>query len=572
MKRRVRSVALPLLLLFFAAVAYGPSLGLPFVGDDYVFLDKTRNATFTGLWSLRNVDFDWYRPWSREFHFWVMQRLFGANETIFRLFGVGLWTVALCLYAAVVRRIASYRVAALATLGVASLALWGTPLLWISGGQDLWMLCFSMGSLLLFISGRVLWALLPFSLALLSKETAAVLPAIVCGHAWVLERRPLKDVVRRTASFWAILIVWLAVHPALRSRLLSSPHITPETEHRPPEWIIVVRTLLSVVNLDAVPRPQEIDWGAVLRTLVSVVILTVGVWQALRAPGPIRAVSRDDRRVLSRFAAVWMVAGWSPLLFPSISWHAYYGCLGTMGAWFAIALWLERRPRAALTAIACLALLRGAQAATPGWDWGREWYLRRAGNLLTTIRDDLLRQHPTLPPHARVYFGHIPNNIGLIAGESPALRVWYRDSTLHAGFYSYYRPRLDTEAPGQDFFFRFDSLTGITEVRTGPEDALSASRADPGWEDAHERLAILFLRSGDLPRAAAEFEKLSLLPSRPDAAGYAAVCWNAAGEKTRADSLAASAGRRMGLTSAQVGVWLAQLERSLPTPGAQPEH
>jgi hypothetical protein len=58
------------------------------------------------------------------------------------------------MYAAIVRRIASRRIATIATLGVASLALWGTPLIWISGGQDLWMLCFSMASMLLFITGR----------------------------------------------------------------------------------------------------------------------------------------------------------------------------------------------------------------------------------------------------------------------------------------------------------------------------------------------------------------------------------------------------------------------------------
>jgi hypothetical protein len=566
LKRRVWAVALPLLLLAFAAVAYGPALSLPFIGDDYVFLDKTRDASFGALWSFRNVDFGWYRPWSRELSFWSLQRLFGPNETAFRLFEVGLWITALGLYAVIVRRIGSKRVAAIATLGVASLALWGTPLLWVSGSQDLWMLCFSMGCVLLFVSGRTIWALPAFALALLSKETAAVLPVLLCGYLVVLERRRLKDALTKTAPLWATLIVWLAVHPTLRARLLSSPRVTLETGHRPAEPIIVARTLLSIVNLDSIPRPQEFDWGVVLRTLLSAVILTVGVWLALRAPASAgSADSRSERPVLTRFAAVWMVAGWAPLLLPSISWHAYYGCLGVLGAWLAIALWLERRPTLALTLIACLTLLRGAQAATPSWDWGSEWYLRRAGNLLGAIRDDLLRQHPSLPTHSRVYLGHIPNNIGLIAGQSPALRVWYRDSTLQAGFYSYYRPRLETEPPGQDFFFRFDSSSGVTEVRTGPEDARAAVRADSEWEDAHEKLAMLFLRSGDVRRAAAEFEKLSQLPQRPDAAGYSAVCWEVAGDTTRADSLAAEAARRMNLSIRQLRSWLAELRESLPS-------
>jgi hypothetical protein len=33
-------------LVAFAAAAYGRSLTLPFIGDDYVFIDKTRYASF----------------------------------------------------------------------------------------------------------------------------------------------------------------------------------------------------------------------------------------------------------------------------------------------------------------------------------------------------------------------------------------------------------------------------------------------------------------------------------------------------------------------------------------------
>src|SRR5262249_59783431 len=125
-------------------------------------------------------------------------------------------------------------------------------------------------------------------------------------------------------------------------------------------------------------------------------------------------------------------------------------CMGALGAWLGISLWLSRSPRIAATALVVLALLRGADAKTLTWDWGDEWYQRRAGNLLAAIRAELLRQRPVLPSHSRLFFGHIPNNIGLVAGESPAVRVWYRDTTLHAGFYSMYRPRTAAETPGPD--------------------------------------------------------------------------------------------------------------------------
>ena len=96
-------------LLGFALVVYGPALDLPFLGDDYVFLDKTRFARFTELWSFANTNFGWYRPWSRELHFWVLQRLVGAHELAFRTVSVMLWLWGLLAYMSLVREFASRR-------------------------------------------------------------------------------------------------------------------------------------------------------------------------------------------------------------------------------------------------------------------------------------------------------------------------------------------------------------------------------------------------------------------------------------------------------------------------------
>lgn len=564
--KSVRYPWLALLLTVFAALAYGPALNLPFIGDDYVFLDKTRDATFWNLWVFWNPDLGWYRPWSRELHFWVIQKTAGLHEFPFRVVSILLWIAALCLYAAIVRRLASGRVVTIAALGVASLALWGTPLLWISGSQDLWMLCFTMASMLLFAGGRAGWAILAFGLALLSKETAAVLPALLVAYLVLLERQRPLDALRRTGPFWVLLLAWLIFHPTLHARLLSGVTTAAELEHRPPPLGILAKTILSTLNLDVIPRPQELGWGLVLRVLTSAVVLGAGVALVTRA----RAVTDPHvggggrSAALLRFAGAWTAIGWLPQFLPSIGWHAYYGCLGTLGAWLAVAQWLQNRRRVAVVAVMGLAILRGAQANTLSTDWGNESYWQRAGSILSAIRDELYRQHPTLPRHSRVYFAHIPNNIGLIAGESPAMRVWYRDSTLQAGFYSYYRPRPPSAPGGEDFFFRFDSAAGMVEVIAGREDVRFGLRSNPRWESDHEGLAELFLNGGDIPRAASEFEKLSVLPHRPDAALYAGVCWEAAGDTARADSLMARGRSRMGLSSAQLQERVARLRHSFP--------
>src|SRR5258707_4678979 len=100
----MKNARLALVLAAFVTAAYGPALGLPFIGDDYIFLDKTRDAGFAALWSFHNVDFGWYRPWSREFHFWLLQHIARLHVAAFRIFRAMLWLIALCLYAAIVRR------------------------------------------------------------------------------------------------------------------------------------------------------------------------------------------------------------------------------------------------------------------------------------------------------------------------------------------------------------------------------------------------------------------------------------------------------------------------------------
>src|SRR5690242_2729889 len=121
----------------FALVAYGLDLTLPFVGDDFVFVDETMHAPFRSIWSRSNRAFGWYRPWSREFHFWAIQHLAGPSPWAFRLVGLALWLTALALYVKLLGKLMDPRAAWVAAIAAAALAFWGTPLLWISGSQDL---------------------------------------------------------------------------------------------------------------------------------------------------------------------------------------------------------------------------------------------------------------------------------------------------------------------------------------------------------------------------------------------------------------------------------------------------
>jgi tetratricopeptide (TPR) repeat protein len=207
------------------------------------------------------------------------------------------------------------------------------------------------------------------------------------------------------------------------------------------------------------------------------------------------------------------------MLMPSIGWHAYYGLLGALGVWLLIAPWLVRVPALAFAVVLALAVLRPLRADTPSWDWSSKAYFQRAGFFIEALRSDLLKRHPTVPPHSRLYFSQVPQNIGLVVADGPAFRVWYDDPTLRAGFYSAYAPRLASAPPGRDFFFKFDTTLTWREVVEGPEEIGPARSADPDWEEDHRELALVLGSAGDWDHAAGEMIKLQ--QAFPDRVAYA---------------------------------------------------
>jgi hypothetical protein len=544
--------AVALLLGLFLLSQYGYALRVPFINDDYIFLDKTRGASFGSLWEPRELAFHWYRPWSRELHYWSLQRLFGAQELPFHLASWGLALAVLVSYFLLARRIIGQAAAAVATAGVAALAAWAVPLVWIAGVQDLWLLLFALAFLHAWVAGGRALAAVFLALALLSKESAAVLPALATAYGLIVERRRVTDALRATWLTWLMVAAWATFHPVLGGRLWRPLADPPPPGLHPPVLEVALRTLGVPFNLDAAPAPEN-GWPSVLVVAaIGAVLLAALVLLGTRRGGAHAVVtagvgsSPTSRSWL--FGLAWAALGWAPLMMPTLGWHAYYALLGSLGAWLALAPFLSRRPALAMVLVAGLALLRAARADTPSRDWGSEWYQRRAGSFVDFMRQDLRRLHPTLPPHARLYFVRVPSTVGFLAGDGPALRVWYGDSTLRGGYYPSFQLRPPGAAPGPDLFFRFDSLAGWVPVRTGPEHLEAAQAANPRWLVDHEVLAQTLAMADDWEKARSEYEKLAAADSLRAAFAYnAGVCSEAMGDSS---SAAVWYGRAAALPSA----------------------
>ena len=523
---------------------------MPFISDDWQILARVRAARFTELLGGRELLWRWWRPWSRELHFWTLYRAFGANEIAFHAASLALWLAVLALFFTLARRAAGARAAAIACAGLAALAAWSGALLWAAGVQDLWTLLWALVFLHAFARRTRPLGLVSLALALLSKETAALAPAIAGAWALAIDREPARRALRRVAPYVALCAVWFAVHPTLKDRLFHPERLHAElATHTAPLLVVALRTLGTPFNLQYAPKP-ETGWVAVLApALPAIAAVTVlAAWAALGrgVAGGGRAVAAGGGHVIAAegghviaagrviaLGAAWALLAWLPLFLPSIDWHPYYGLLGAMGAWLALSAWLARAPALAIAVVLGVALLEPAQANTGVWSFSASLYQRRQAYFVGRLRRELLAMHRRLPAHTRLYFSRVPNSIGLgYVWFSPAFSVWYGDSTIRGGFWSSYRPRDAREPEAPDYFFRYDSTrVRWVEVASGLEDVAVARALDPRWREDHRELAALFARVQDWRAAAAEYAKLhAAFPDSVEFAYDAGVASEVAGD------------------------------------------
>lgn len=535
------TVAVMALLAAFLLLTRGGALTASFFSDDFLFLDKVRNASPLDLLAPRDLAYHWYRPWSRELHFWAIERAFGANPVPFHVGCLALGLAVLALYFTFVRRLAGTASAAFATAGVAALAAWGVPLEWGPGAQDLWMLALSLAALHAFAWRRTWLALAALALALLSKETAAVVPVVALTFAWSVDRGAPGAELRRAAPLFVLTLAWAALHPALGGRWWWANGFEPLPQAPVQAGGTLARSLLALVNLDLVPAP-ETGWIASLMSGLP----GLAALAALATLAAYAARRETDRRVpratpasrVAAFGALWFVLGVLPLFAPSVIWQSYYVLFAALGAWLTIAVALRRHPAVLAALVLAVALLRVPRAETLADEWGNEWLMRRGKAFLAETQAFLAGRVPPAPSHARLYFAGVPVRSVFVLGpgDAPALRVWTADSTVRGYYWSQYRARGTGDSVGRDLFFRRDSLGGWREVVKGPESVLPG-RPDAGWTADHETLGHLLIEGGDIAAAGIEYAKLA--DAHPTRAAYAFLAGGCA--EIAGDSVAAAA-------------------------------
>ena len=522
-------------LLLLAWVRYAWAVGISFINDDFLFLERARTSTFLGNWSAFDALGNVYRPLTRNVYFWFGLRLWGhdprpyhvLNVTLFALGGVLCALAARNLVARVLKRPPTDGAARAAGLGAALCFVLhpaaGTPASWVCGVQDLMAANLVLAAILAHLAGRRVLYLLAYVGAVLCKETAALLFLLLAlWDRWV-ESTNFKTAALRQLPAALCFVAWLVLNPWLPwNDLGKTIHARAPGQRTLLGRFDLVTAWIAVRSLFLAAPAEGFRWPyGPVATALQLALAALVLWLAARlaatgraapiaGPGPGKSPGLPGGRSAAlggiAFAIGWIASGILPLV-AIISHFVYYAFYPALGLSLLIGAFCFARPRriglgvAAASAIAAALFLAAGIVSPPAlWDAHN---IRRASTHLWRFRSDLMRSHPSLPESSRVYFWNLPPWIGFQLADGPALRVWYEDPTLQGFFLSAYQP--DPRHPA--YFFGHDDAMNLLEIVNGlPDPAL----ADPPpiYPDAHTDLGATLSGVGETEAALVEWRKV----------------------------------------------------------------
>lgn len=319
-----------LLLLLLGMTAYAPALGAPFtvLDDYYSIVENPQIRSATGLLDVFSSSFfperAYYRPLVAAV-FLIDYRLFGLDPFYFHLTNLLLHVFNAFLVFLLVELLISRRMVALMSAGLFLLhPINSEAVNFIAGLSNLLSAFFCLSAFIFFslacrkkTKGMSLYMVpsaLSFVLALLSKESSVMLPVVMAGYVYLINRRSgkallsFRTVLRTTAIFFLILIGYFIFRHQMELTAFWKP--------RSPQLVLLAFVsflggVVEYLRLLFVPvglyfdRSHELytSWSQLdlWITLMIIVLLVALVWGNRRRFGP-----------ESLFCILWAVA----FLFP----------------------------------------------------------------------------------------------------------------------------------------------------------------------------------------------------------------------------------------------------------------
>ncbi len=216
MKKFLNSNKLIIFVIFICAVLFLPGFFTYFHQDDFIHFSVSQN--FTQVIRAFNIfqkgEFPFYRPIPTQLYFFVGQTLFGLNPLGFHLVNFLIFAVNIFLVFRLVKLITKNKI--ISTLAVFFFAVNSTnfaPLYAAAYVHELFYVMFGILTVDNFLRKKYVFSILFFVLALMSKETAVVLPLILLlTDLFLSKQADIKKIIVKIIPFLTILGIYLFAH------------------------------------------------------------------------------------------------------------------------------------------------------------------------------------------------------------------------------------------------------------------------------------------------------------------------------------------------------------------------
>ncbi len=442
------------LLALTVGLVYWPSVKYPFIQDDWCVLNSLSRD---GIWNFLSTAIfshqsKFYRPFS-QLVIAVLYYLFGLNPTGYHIAALILHTVNAILVVFIARRCVGNGFSAwiVGFLYAAAASLQMDPLFWVVGMNDLCAALMFFLALLFFLRKNPPAAFAFFLLGLLSKESVIVLPLIffIIRLFWTGGEgswgQRFENSLRSVVWYLAAAALYIAFRfYGIRSQAGAS---------LVDQYQIQFFGMHLITNL-----LYYAEWFAESVTCTDnlPIVLVILVW-LVPCLAFILSGKRKQERTTFLVLGFWSIAGILPVIFLTNHPFRYYlvyslpallmilvSSLTLVAKWRSMG---EERMKTFLAAATTLVILGSGyylltldrQGFVGAESIQGSNNLLRKGALITTVRDDLLRDAPVLPEGAILIFDWMP--VGSFCRDA-GIQIWYHDYSLRV--YSIDEVRFDS--------------------------------------------------------------------------------------------------------------------------------
>ncbi len=199
------------LIIVFSVLLFSPSLFNFFSADDWFHLRLSQIENFSQFLNffkftstLQSASF--YRPIPTQLFFFIFQSLFGLNQIPYYFFVLICFAFSLFLVYQLSFLLSKSANQALITTFIYSFSVTNfSRIYFLSAFQEIILVIFSLLCLIKYLEKKHFWSLIFFVLALMSKETAVIIPLLLVGLNFLNQKLKIKKLL----PFFLILSLYL---------------------------------------------------------------------------------------------------------------------------------------------------------------------------------------------------------------------------------------------------------------------------------------------------------------------------------------------------------------------------